>query len=727
MKPSTVRLISVSSLYLLLNAAVCLSQTAGITSGAIYTLASKASGRVLDVGNSSMANGGNVDTWTNTTSDAERWMVTYLGNSLYTLTNVGSGNLLHSANATPANSVNVDQSSSTNDNTIKWNIADAGNGYYQLASAAGPSFLLDLANGTNADGANVQLWTSNNSDPQKWLFQMQTAQNAAPTAAIADEIFAAWKAKYYTTNTTGGSVSGEGFWGVADIMEIVDDAYEVTGFAKYRDMFAELYNGFVAQQGSDWAWNEYNDDITWAVIACVRAALLTGNQTYLAKAKQQYDQMYARAWTTGYGGGLLWKQGLTTKNACINGPAMVAAMYLGQATGDTTYFTKATQIYTWSKAYLFVRSTGKVNDNYDGTVGNWSSTYNQGTYLGAAVMLYDHTKDTTYRDDALKIADYTQNAMFGSSVINSESGPDLDGFKGILMRYARRYVVDLNRPDYIPWLQLNAKVAYNNRDTSGIIGTLWGTRTSDTATCAAFSASTAVSLMLNCPLSTTITRDAYSTIEAENFDYLKGIIVEKTADTGGVNQVGGIMDGYYTAYMNVDFGSTGATKAEFRVSCATDGGTIEIRLGGITGTLIGTAVVTSTGSWTVYTTVSANVTKTTGLQNVYLVYKGAGYVCNLNHFRFIEATSTNAYAQRISGMSLEAIHLNSAQTQLRINPGSAKADKLSITNLLGRTMFQDTRGFSGIRTLDVSEYPRGVYFVTLEANHVRINGKVILK
>lgn len=33
---------------------------------------------------------------------------------------------------------------------------------------------------------------------------------------------------------------------------------------------------------------------------------------------------------------------------------------------------------------------------------------------------------------------------------------DLCGFKGILMRYARRYVLDLNRPQYQEWLSKNA-------------------------------------------------------------------------------------------------------------------------------------------------------------------------------------------------------------------------------------------------------------------------------
>jgi predicted alpha-1,6-mannanase (GH76 family) len=528
MKPFRFKTVVFLSLVLLFNSGICLSQTAGITSGAIYAIASKAGGKLLDVANSSMANGGNVDTWTDTKSDAERWVVASVDNNLYTLTNVGSGNLLHIASATPANSVNVNQNSNTNNNTVKWSIVDVGGGYYQLTTAANTNFALTLLNGTDSNGANVALWTTSTDSTQQWLFQMQTAQDAAPTAAIADSMFSSWKAVNYYKNTAGGQVRNEGFWVTAEIMEIVDDAYEVTGLAKYKDMFTEMYNGFIGSHGTNWMGNSYNDDISWIVLACVRAGLLMGNQTYIAKAKDHWDKMFARAWTPDFGGGLLWNQGLTTKNSCVNGPATVAAMYLGQATGDTSYYAKAIQIYTWSKIYLFTRSSGKVIDAYDSTSMNTASTtYNQGTYLGSAVMLYNYTKDTTYLNDAVKIADYTKNTMYRSGVINAEQGPDLDGFKGIFMRYARRYVTDLNKTDYIPWLQLNAKVAYNNRNSSNLTNTLWGTRTADTLL-DAFAASTAVSLMINCPWSGTPVKGAYTPIGAEHADCFKVVRTTRT-------------------------------------------------------------------------------------------------------------------------------------------------------------------------------------------------------
>ncbi|MHB9143496.1 MAG: glycoside hydrolase family 76 protein, partial [Paludibacter sp.] len=619
-------------------------QATAISSGKIYKIISKASNKILQVANSSMDNNANVETWVDTQSDAQRWIVTSLDNDLYTLTNVASGEFLHLAASVPSNSVNVNQYSNSNNNTVKWKIVNQGNGYFMLQSAENDDYVLDLAGAGTADGTNVDVYQSDGSSAQLWSFHLETPQDEAPTAAIAEKMFAAWRAKYYERNRTGNEViAKESFWGVAEMMEIVDDAYEVTGNTKYSSMFSTMYSLFLNKEGSDWMWNDFNDDITWMVIACTRASLLTGNTTFQVKAKEQFDKMYARA--IHEGSWLTWKQGTSGTNSCINGPAMVACCYLAQATGDSTYYNKAIAIYNWSKGKLFNPATGKVNDNYNnGTIGDWSSTYNQGTYLGAAMMLYNYTKNPIYFLEAQRIAEFTRVNMWNSKTMNGEDGPDLNGFKGIFMRYARRYVVDGNRTDYIPWLQLNAKVAYNNRNAENLIYTRWGTKATETITLPAataigqipaFAASTAVSLLINCPYSTVLNRNAYNTIESESFDYFKGIRVEPCPD--GSSNLGGIRPGFYTAYNNVDFGFKGAASAEIRLSGTSDGNTIEIRLGSQTGTLIGTTNVPNNGDWANYTTVTCPVTNVKGLQKIYLVYQGSGFICNVNSFKFIEA------------------------------------------------------------------------------------------
>jgi U3 small nucleolar RNA-associated protein 14 len=88
--------------------------------------------------------------------------------------------------------------------------------------------------------------------------------------------------------------------------------------------------------------------------------------------------------------------------------------------------------------------------------------------------------------------------MYNLKVMNNEdSGNDLPGFKGIFARYARMYTVELNNTDLSEWMRLNARTAYNNRNSQNLIHTKWATRTSETKPKSAFGCSTAVSLLMN--------------------------------------------------------------------------------------------------------------------------------------------------------------------------------------------------------------------------------------
>lgn len=493
MKPIYLR-----STLLLLLAAVAntgFAQVSGITSGTIYTLKSKSSSKLLDVSNSSPDNGAAIDCSTDTRSDAQRWKLNHIGKGIYTLTNIASGKLLHAAAA--ADSAGIDQQDNVNSDEVKWVIKKAGGGAYYLKPAGHPDFSLSIP-GTVAEGAKVKLAKSAVSDSQKWVFQKTGIEEAAPTAVIADRAFEDWYSQYQVE-------TGKGFWDRAEMMEIVLDAYEVTRDQKYLKRFNAMYDNFIAKHKSDWMYNNFNDDIAWAVLFCVRGYNMTGNKVYLEKGKEQFDKMYKRAFTNTYGGGLIWYETKTSKNACIQGPAMVASCYLAEATGDKTYYDKAIALYSWSKLYLFNPVTGKVNDNIDldkktGLVrtGTWSSTYNQGTFLGAATMLYRYTKELSYLVEAEKIAQYGREEMFNNKTMNNEDGGnDLPGFKGIFARYARKYTQETGKTDLVDWLHLNARVAYNNRNSSGLIQTKWASRTAEGLPKSEFGASTAVSLLMN--------------------------------------------------------------------------------------------------------------------------------------------------------------------------------------------------------------------------------------
>lgn len=243
-----------------------------------------------------------------------------------------------------------------------------------------------------------------------------------------------------------------------------------------------MYRGFVDDHSREWSGNIYNDDIMWMVLATVRAYQVSGKQEYLDQAKYHFDLVWERAWDEELGGGLYWRTDNKTKNSCINCPAIIASSLLHKNLNDETYIEKALKMYEWQRENLFEEETGAVYDAYDLTEGinKWTSTYNQGTFIGAATMLYEYTGDTKYLDDAKLAADYTMINMYNYGVMNNEEeGNDLPGFKGILARWLGYYIKVSGRDDYNDWLIKNAKVAWNNRNSSGVSWTQWAQKTED--------------------------------------------------------------------------------------------------------------------------------------------------------------------------------------------------------------------------------------------------------
>ncbi|EPR09373.1 carbohydrate-binding protein [Ruminiclostridium papyrosolvens] len=137
---------------------------------------------------------------------------------------------------------------------------------------------------------------------------------------------------------------------------------------------------------------------------------------------------------------------------------------------------------------------------------------------------------------------------------------------------------------------------------------------------------------------TPVERDAFTKLEAESYNDQSGVQTE-TCNEGG-SAIGYIENGDYALYNNVNFGS-GATSFKARVSSATSGGKIEIRLDSATGTLVGTCPVAGTGDWQTFSDVECNISGVSGKHDLYLKFTGdSGYLFNLNWFTFTEESNT---------------------------------------------------------------------------------------
>ena len=293
----------------------------------------------------------------------------------------------------------------------------------------------------------------------------------------ANTVFSAYNSAFYSQNGTNGFFkngqtdgSEAYFWGQAETIECVIDTYEWTTNATAKSMITNLLNGFLQNNGSSWTWDIYNDDIMWAVMAFARGGQDTGMTNYCNIAKANFDACYARAWDTALGGGLYWTSADQSKNACVNGPGAIAAYLLYKIYNDTNYWNKATNVYYWERSVLFNASTGSIDDNIgtNGVISTWASTYNQGTFLGAANFVGQ-------TNDATLAARYTLLNMTGAGVLPQYGiAGNNSGFNAIFLRWMNRFIRDRNlKGIYGPWLQTNAIAAWNGRRTDNLSWCQW--------------------------------------------------------------------------------------------------------------------------------------------------------------------------------------------------------------------------------------------------------------
>ncbi|EJT72432.1 xylosidase/arabinosidase [Gaeumannomyces tritici R3-111a-1] len=132
--------------------------------------------------------------------------------------------------------------------------------------------------------------------------------------------------------------------------------------------------------------------------------------------------------------------------------------------------------------------------------------------------------------------------------------------------------------------------------------------------------------------------DPYVRVEAETIAFSRGVGTEPCSE-GGIN-VNNINNGDYVKVAGVAFGdSPGPKTFTTRVAAggSAQGAKIELRLGGESGTLVGSCnVPASTGGWQSWTTVSCGVSGATGTKDLFFKFvgSGSGYLFNMNWWQF---------------------------------------------------------------------------------------------
>lgn len=139
-----------------------------------YTFVAKHSGKVLDVSGGSYKNGANVQQYQENGSAAQRWLLKDTGNGYYMLFSAASGKTLDVESGSDNNGTNVQvyEANGSLAQKISFQAAPAkvAEGIYTIVSGLNSSKVVDIVNAEYRNGANVQLYSSNGTDAQKFYF-----------------------------------------------------------------------------------------------------------------------------------------------------------------------------------------------------------------------------------------------------------------------------------------------------------------------------------------------------------------------------------------------------------------------------------------------------------------------------------------------------------------------------------------------------------------------------
>ncbi len=172
--------------------------------------------------------------------------------------------------------------------------------------------------------------------------------------------------------------------------------------------------------------HRYYDDNAWIAQNFLDAYHLMGDRRHLEQAIRTFDFIVeqpgqAARFQELYGakgykpsGGLYWLEDADqmTVNTCTNGPALVIALELYEATKNPRYLQIAQRLDAVLEKHL--RSPGGRKKPPEGMYGDhlhangkvvwWLFSYNQGTPIGAAVRFYKLTGDKKYLERAQETA-----------------------------------------------------------------------------------------------------------------------------------------------------------------------------------------------------------------------------------------------------------------------------------------------------------------------------------
>ena len=157
----------------------------------------------VDIPGGSAADSTAIQLYSGNSSKAQQFTFTRQSDGSYEIVNVNSGKALDVRNAVAENNAIVQQYSRNNSQAQRWFIRDSGAGYY-LQSALG-NWVLDLSGGNTADGAAIRLYAPNGTASQLFVV---SSSDVSITTGVSMIITSVANKKLVTDVTSASTANG---------------------------------------------------------------------------------------------------------------------------------------------------------------------------------------------------------------------------------------------------------------------------------------------------------------------------------------------------------------------------------------------------------------------------------------------------------------------------------------------------------------------------------------
>jgi arabinoxylan arabinofuranohydrolase len=223
----------------------------------------------------------------------------------------------------------------------------------------------------------------------------------------------------------------------------------------------------------------------------------------------------------------------------------------------------------------------------------------------------------------------------------------------------------------------------------------------------------------------------YEKVEAETIAWSEGLGIGANGKDVFVTN---ISNGNYIKVRDVDFGNQGASVFNALVSCGTSpgistGGSIDIYIDELNGTLIGSLPVSYTGGWHNWVEKSAIINGANGVRDVYFVFKGntTDNMFRFDSWKFDKKTSEHeliAINAMVDEYKIDIINgYNSSG--FHVNALFSDGEQVDITSEVNISF--DTDGIISISDGTVHGLSYGEVTATIEYNGLTDNVKIIVK